>query len=272
MTMPARPITLLSDYGYDDEFAGVLRAVIGRIAPGAEVVDLTHGIRRHAVAEGAVVLARSLAYAPEGIHVAVVDPGVGSERRGVAVRVREDERVLVGPDNGLLAPAIERFGGAAEAVDVSLSPFRLEPVAATFHGRDLFAPVAARLALGAGLGEAGDPVEVGSLAPSPLPAPRFEESEVIAHVVAVDAFGNASLDLGHEELPRTGLRLGRPVQVEVAGTSRELPYSLTFSDVPPGTPILYEDAYRALAIAVNRGSAAEELGLEPGTEVALRQA
>ena len=270
--MAARPITLLTDYGHDDEFAGVLRAVIARIAPGAELIDLGHGIRRHAVAEGAVVLARSLRYAPAGIHLAVVDPGVGSGRRGVAVRVREDERVLVGPDNGLLAPAIEVLGGAVAAVDVSLSPFRLEPVAATFHGRDLFAPVAAQLALGASLEDAGEPLELEALAPSPLPTPRFDEAGVTAHVVAVDGYGNASLNVGHAELPRTGLRLGRPVRLEAAGTSRELPYALTFSDVPPGELVVYEDAYRALALAVNRGNAAEALGLEPGAEVRLRPA
>jgi S-adenosyl-L-methionine hydrolase (adenosine-forming) len=268
----ARPITLLTDYGHDDEFAGVLRAVIAQIAPRAEVIDLTHGVRRHAVAEGAVVLARALPYSPAGIHLAVVDPGVGSGRRGIAVRVREDERMLVGPDNGLLAPAIGALGGAVAAVDVSLSPFRLEPVSATFHGRDLFAPVAARLALGASLEDAGEPVDPGTLAPAPLPGPRFEDPGVTAHVVAIDGYGNASLNVGHEDLPRTGLRLGRAVHVEAAGKSHELPHALTFSDVPPGTAVLYEDAYRALALAVNRGSAAQVLGLEPGTEVRLRPA
>jgi len=270
--VPTRPITFLSDYGNADEFAGVCRAVIARIAPGAEVIDLSHGIRRHAVAEGAAVLARALPYAPPGIHMAVVDPGVGSERRGVAVRVREDDRVLVGPDNGLLAPAIERFGGAAEAVDVSLSPFRLEPVAATFHGRDLFAPVAARLAGGAALAEAGEPLEPTSLTPSPLPSPRFEDPGVVAHVVAIDGYGNVTLNVEHDQVPRTGLRLGRPVRVDVGGGTRELPYALTFSDVPPGEAIVYEDAYRTLALAVNRGSAAEAFGLEPGAEVRLHPA
>src|ERR671935_1384722 len=114
--MEVRPITFLSDYGYDDEFAGVCRAVICRIEPEARVIDLTHGIARHAVRQGAAILANALPYTPPGVHLAVVDPGVGSPRRAVAVRVASDDRVLVGPDNGLLTPAIERFGGGVEAV------------------------------------------------------------------------------------------------------------------------------------------------------------
>ena len=193
--MAARPITLLSDYGTDDEFAGVCRAVIARIAPDASVIDLTHGIRRHALGEGAFVLARALPYAAPGVHVAVVDPGVGSPRRALAVRTNDEERVLVGPDNGLLIPALESFGGPAEVVDISLSPFRLEPVSASFHGRDVFAPVAAHLASGATLSEAGEEVDAASLQPSPLPTPEFGDDGVLTQVVAVDRFGNAALNL-----------------------------------------------------------------------------
>ena len=143
------PITFLSDYGDEDEFAGVCRAVIAQIAPEAPLIDLTHGIGRQRCRQGALALANALPFCPPGVHLAVVDPGVGADRRPVAVTTMEEGRFLVGPDNGLLAPAIERLGGAARAVDLANSPFRLEPVSATFHGRDLFAPVAAHLALGA---------------------------------------------------------------------------------------------------------------------------
>ena len=148
--MPA-VITFLSDYGYDDEFVGVCRGVMARIAPGRASSTSRHGIGRHDVRSGALVLRRALPYFPPGVHLAVVDPEVGGERRAVAVRTAEDDRLLVGPDNGLLALAADRFGGAVEAVDVARSPHRLEPVSATFHGRDLFAPVAAHLAAGAPL-------------------------------------------------------------------------------------------------------------------------
>jgi S-adenosylmethionine hydrolase len=267
-----RPITFLSDYGTDDEFAGLCRAVIARIAPDATVTDLTHGVRRHAVAEGAAVLARALPFAAPGVHLAVVDPGVGSSRRGVAIRAAEDDRLLVGPDNGLLVPALERFGGAVAAVDLSTSPLRLEPVSATFHGRDVFAPVAAHLAAGTALEEAGEPIDPGSLAVAERTVPEIEGERVLAHVVHVDRYGNAALDLGHEHLPAAGLRLGRPVGVDAAGSTLDALYALTFADVAVGQLVLYEDSYRSLALAVNRGSAAEMLGLGPGDEVTLRPA
>lgn len=270
--MATRPITFLSDYGHADEFAGVCRAVIARIAPDAPVIDLTHGIPRHAVARGAAVLANALPFTPAGIHLAVVDPGVGSPRRAVAVRTATDDRILVGPDNGLLWPAIERLGGATEAVDVSLSDLRLEPISATFHGRDVFAPVAAHLARGASLREAGEEIDAGSLIRIETSEPVIETGRVTAHVVSVDRFGNAALDLADRHLPQSGLRMGRPVTVEIAGSTRDAVFTLTFADVPDGGLLLYEDSNGSLALAVNRGDAAAELGLQPGAVVTLRPA
>jgi S-adenosylmethionine hydrolase len=268
----ARPITFLSDYGYEDEFAGVCRAVIARIAPDAPVIDLTHGINRHAVEQGAVVLANALPYAPAGIHLAVVDPEVGSPRRAIAVRVDAEDRVLVGPDNGLVSPAVERLGGAVEAVDISLSPLRLEPTSATFHGRDVFAPVAAHLASGTPLLEAGEEIGVDSLVRPVLPEPIIESDRVVAHVLSVDRYGNAALDLADRQLPQTGLRLGRPLTVESAGRSHEAVFAVTFADAPAGGLMLYADSFGSLALAVNRGDAAAELGLKPDAEVVLRPA
>jgi S-adenosylmethionine hydrolase len=265
-----RPITFLSDYGNDDEFAGVCRAVIARIAPDARVIDLTHGIPRHAVRQGAAVLANALPYAPPGVHLAVVDPGVGGGRRGVAVRTADDDRVLVGPDNGLLVVAAERFGGVAEAVDLSHSPFSLEPVSATFQGRDVFAPVAARLALGADLDEAGDPIDSTSLVVMAPTVPQLSPERILAHVTSVDRFGNASLDLTHQHLSEMPLKLGETIGVEAGEEPVEAIVGMTFEDVEPGRMLLYEDSYGSLALAVNRGSAAELLELSPGAEVVLR--
>jgi S-adenosyl-L-methionine hydrolase (adenosine-forming) len=266
----ARPITFLSDYGYDDEFAGVCRAVIAGIAPEARVIDLTHGIPRHAIAVGASVLANALPFTPPGVHLAVIDPEVGSPRRAVALRTAADDRVLVGPDNGLLWPSAERLGGAVQAVDVSLSGFRLEPISATFHGRDVFAPIAAHLALGASLSEAGEEIEGASLVALDAAEPAIDEGEVVAHVVSVDRYGNAALDLADRHLPRTGLRLGRALDVEAGGSRHQAMFTLTFADVPAGGLILYENSYRNLALALNRGSAAEALGLRDGDQVVLR--
>jgi S-adenosylmethionine hydrolase len=267
-----RPVTFLSDYGTADEFVGVVHAVIARIAPEARVIDISHGIPRHRVLQGALTLARSLPYAPPGVHLAVVDPEVGARRRAVALLTADEERLLVGPDNGLLLPAAERFGGIAEAVEISESPWRLEPVSATFHGRDLFAPVAARLAAGAPLGDAGPPLEPVELVPLDLPQPRRAAGELVATVIGVDAFGNVSLLADHTDLAAAGLRIGHPVTVTAGNARLEATYARTFADVRPGDALVYEDAARTVAIAINTGDAAAVLGARPGSEVRVAAA
>jgi S-adenosylmethionine hydrolase len=261
-------ISFLSDYGLDDDFVGVCHGVIAAIAPDVRVIDVTHGIPRHDVRSGALVLRRALPYVPPGVHLAVVDPEVGAERRAVALRTAEEDRVLVGPDNGLLALAALRFGGPVQAVDLVRSPHRLEPVAATFHGRDIFAPVAAALASGASLAEAGDPLDPDDLTPLSMPLAQADGGDLVAHALTFDRFGNVMLDVEHDELTDLGLRLGHPVVVN----DEPATYATTFADVPPGELLLYEDAYRTLALAVNRGSAAHRLGLELDDEVRIRPA
>jgi S-adenosylmethionine hydrolase len=267
--MPA--ITFLSDYGHVDDFVGVCHGVIARIAPEAQVIDITHGVRRHDVRGGALTLRNALPHMPAGVHLAVVDPEVGKERRAIALRVADD-RLLVGPDNGLLSLAAERLGGVIEAVDIGRSQWRLEPVSATFHGRDIFAPVAAHLAAGSPLGDAGDPCDPDELVRLELPRPRFENEEVVAHVLAVDRFGNLQLDVTHDDLTGSRLRLGHQLELEYGADRYQAHYAVTFADVPRGELLVYEDAYRTLAIAVNRGSAAELLGADRDGEVRIRPA
>jgi S-adenosylmethionine hydrolase len=262
-------VTLLTDYGRDDDFVGVCHGVIRSIDPDAQIVDITHGIRRYAVRQGAIVLRNTLPYMPVGVHVAVVDPQVGTERRAVALRTG-DGRILVGPDNGVLSLAWKRCGGTEMAVDVTRSPHRLEPVSATFHGRDIFAPVAARLASGAELADAGDPVEPDALAAVDLPKPRREEGGIVAHALVLDRFGNAGLNVDHDDLAGSGITLGGAVELEVGGERYLATYAQTFADVKPGELIVYEDAYRTLAVAINRGDAAATLALRPDVEVKLR--
>jgi S-adenosylmethionine hydrolase len=262
-------VTLLTDYGRDDDFVGVCHGVIRSIHPEAQIVDITHGIRRYAVRQGALVLRNTLPYMPRGVHVAVVDPQVGTERRAIGLATT-DGRILVGPDNGLLSLAWERCGGVELAVDVTRSPHRLEPVSATFHGRDIFAPVAAHLANGAELAEAGDPLDPGELVVVSLPQPQVEDGALVAHALVVDRFGNVSLDVGHEETAGTGIRLGETVEIEASGERYLATYAQTFADVSPGELIVYEDAYRTLAVAINRGDAAATLGIGPDAEVRLR--
>jgi S-adenosylmethionine hydrolase len=267
-----RPVTFLSDYGTADEFVGVVHAVIARIAPEARVIDISHGIPRHRVLQGALTLARSLPYAPPGVHLAVVDPEVGARRRAVALRTADEDRLLVGPDNGLLLPSAERFGGIAEAVEISLSRWRLEPVSATFHGRDVFAPVAARLAAGAPLADAGPPLEPVELVPLDLPHPRRAPGELVATVIGVDGFGNVSLLADHTDLAAAGLRIGHPVAVTAGQGRLNATYTRTFADVRPGDALVYEDAAGTAAIAINTGEAASALHVRPGDEVAIAAA
>ncbi|MEA2347098.1 MAG: hypothetical protein QOG62_885 [Thermoleophilaceae bacterium] len=261
-------ITLLTDYGSDDEFAGICRGVIARIAPDARMIDITHGIPRHDIRRGAIVLRNAIDYVPKGVHLAVVDPTVGTPRRAIAV-LCADGHLLVGPDNGLLSMAWDRCGGAIEAVDLNLSPFRLEPVSATFHGRDLFAPVAAQLALGASLDDAGERVDTEELVRLELPEPEIEGGVVSAHALLIDRYGNVGLNLTHEALAGTGLMLGRSVVIDVRDSSHQAVFAQTFGDVREGELVVYEDAYRSLALAINHGNAAALLGLSPDDPVRL---
>ena len=262
-------VTLLTDYGADDDFVGVCHGVIRSIVAEMPIVDITHGIPRYDIRQGALVLRNTLPFMPTGVHVAVVDPQVGTARRALALRCH-DGRLLVGPDNGLLSLVWDLAGGIELAVDVTHSPFRLEPVSATFHGRDVFAPVAAHLATGIEPSEAGEPLDPSSLVRLELPEPRLEDATVVAHALGVDRFGNVALDVRHETLARIGLDLGATIELEVRGERYLATYVSTFADVRAGELIVYEDAYRTLAIAVNRGDARSELGLGPDAEVRLR--
>jgi S-adenosyl-L-methionine hydrolase (adenosine-forming) len=262
-------ITFLTDYGVTDDFVGVCHGVIATACPEARVIDLTHGVPRGNVRAGALVLRGALPYLPVGVHLAVVDPGVGTRRRAVAMRTT-DGRVFVGPDNGLLSLALSTAGGVVEAVDVGHSPFALQPVSATFHGRDIFAAVAARLAGGAALREAGDPIDPAGLVALELPRPELVDGVLVAHAVYVDRFGNVQLDVEGGEIERFGFEVGRVVEV-VAGADESVRarYVRAFADAGAGELLLYADSDRRLALAVNQGSAAERLRLAVDDELRM---
>ncbi len=266
------PITFLTDYGVADDFAGVCRAVIARISPGTDVIDLSHGIGRHDVREAAAVLADALPYAPIGVHLAIVDPGVGGPRRAIAVRTGGEGHLLVGPDNGLLPPAIDVLGGAVEAVDISDSDFRLEHPSATFHGRDLFAPVAAHLARGDALSAAGLPIDPASLERQPVSRPRLEQLRAFAHAERIDGFGNISLDLSRGDLEGHPLAGSGRVSVGSRKRRRTATRAAAFEQVPDGGFLFYEDSSGRMAIAVNRGDASEVLDIRVGDVVELEPA
>jgi S-adenosylmethionine hydrolase len=266
-------IAFLTDYGFGDGFVGVCHGVIAGICPEARVIDLTHGVGRHDVRAGAIILEGALPYLPAGVVLGVVDPGVGAERRAVALRVAEGHQ-MVGPDNGLLMLAADACGGVVEAVDISGSPFRLEPVSATFHGRDIFAPVAARLAAGVPLAAVGEPCDPAQLVRLKLPRPRIgDDGALLAHAAYIDRFGNVQLNVSHEQLAGSGLRLGHAVEVRVdCGATHQAQFVRKFADVELGELLVYEDAYRRLAVAVSHGDAAGRLGVEVDDELRIRAA
>ncbi len=264
--MSAPVITFLSDYGLEDDFVGVCHAVIAGISPSVRVIDLVHWVPRGDVRAGAVILRGALPYLPVGVHLCVVDPGVGSSRRGVALRVA-DGRLFVGPDNGLLSLATERAGGAVEAVDIGRSRFALPTVSATFHGRDIFAPVAARLAAGAALADAGEPCDPGGLVAVELPQPRVEDGVLVAHALYIDRFGNVQLNVEED----SSFSVGALVEVTAAaGRSEHARCVRTFADAGAGELILYEDSYGRLAVAVNQGDAATRLDVTVDDEIRIR--
>ena len=261
-------VTLLTDYGLDDPWVGVCHGVIVAGCPAARIVDLTHGIAHWDVRHGALALRDALPHLPIGIHLAVVDPEVGTSRRAVAVRTADGRR-LVGPDNGLLSLAWPRCGGVEEAVEISGSPVRREPVSATFHGRDLFAPVTAALACGADLTEVGIPLEPGTLATLTLSPPRVVGASVIATCLLADAFGNLALGAGPAEVERAGWTRGATLGVEAGGAVHLARFARTFADVAAGELLVHLDANEVLALAVRHGSAAKLLELGPDDRVRL---
>jgi hypothetical protein len=261
-------ITFLSDFGLRDDFVGTCHGVIARIAPEARVIDITHGIEPQAILQGALVLANTLPYMPVGVHLAVVDPGVGTGRRALALR-DAGGRIHVGPDNGLLVPAAEKLGGIEGAWELSNPAYMLEPVSMTFHGRDVFAPAAAHLAVGVDPGSLGPAVEPGSLVRLELPEAVVDGSRIEATVLYVDGYGNVQLNLSGADVERAGIVPGRRVELHLAVGRYYAKAARAFADARPGDIILYEDSYENIAIAVTDGNAAEMFSIRPGQHLTV---
>jgi len=262
-------ITFLSDFGLRDDFVGTCHGVIARIAPAASIIDITHGIEPQAVLQGALVLANTISYMPEGVHLAVVDPGVGGDRRALAVRDASG-RIYVGPDNGLLVPAAEKQGGVADAWQLSNPRYMLDPVSRTFHGRDVFSPAAAHLAVGLDPAELGPAVEPDSLVRLELPEPEVGSARIGATVLYVDRYGNVQLNLSRVDLERAGVVPGRRVELDLGVDRYYATAARVFSDARPGDIILYEDSYENIAVAITAGNAAEMFGLRTGQRLTIR--
>ena len=260
-------ISFLSDYGTVDEFVGVVKSVVRTIAPHVTVVDLTHEIPPHDVRAGGLALARAVQYLAPGVVLAVVDPGVGTERRAIAVEVAGGEGVFVGPDNGLLAPAVAMSGGATAAVELSKVDHHLPSPGPTFAGRDIFAPVSALLCNGLSLQDVGVPVDPAGLLPGVLPISRREGDVLHAEVLWVDRFGNAQLNLDPDELPE-----GDRLVVTIGGRRRTARRAPTYAAIGPGELGLVVDSYGLVAVVLDQASAADQLGLGAGDAVLVEAA
>ena len=264
-------VSFLSDYGLDDEFVGVVKSVLRSLAPDVAVIDITHNIAPHDVRAGGLALARASQYLAPGVVLAVVDPGVGGVRRAIAIEVGGGQSILVGPDNGLLAPAVAMCGGATAAVELDNAAFHLvtadDGVGVTFAGRDVFAPAAAHLCLGAELRDLGTPIDVETLTPGLIPVARHENDAIITEVLWVDRYGNAQLNIDATDLEQ----LGTSLRVRVRESTRRAVLASTYSDLTAGVVGLIVDSYGLLSLCVDRGSAALELRVAAGDEVRLER-
>ncbi len=265
--MPPLPISFLSDFGTADEFVGVVHGVIERIAPGTRVIDVTHGISRGDVRAGALALLRAVQYLPPGVVLAVVDPGVGTGRRAIAASTGRG--FFVGPDNGLLAPAVAMSGGAERLVALESEAFRLPGAGSTFDGRDLFAPAAAVLASGeAGLDDLGPEIDPASVVPLLLPLIESGGGVVSGEVWWIDAYGNAQTNVAPADLEAVGIRAGSTLLVRIGGVEHEMIWATGYGE--GSDPVVHCDSHGLMAIALPRGRADESLHIREGLSVGFR--
>jgi S-adenosyl-L-methionine hydrolase (adenosine-forming) len=266
-------VSFLSDYGRTDEFVGVCHAVMLDIAPELRIVDITHDVPAFDVRAGALALVRAIQYLPEGVVLAVVDPGVGTDRRCIAVEV--ENAVLVGPDNGLLAPAVAMLGGPRRVVEITAAEYQLQAPGPTFAGRDVMAPAAAHLSAGVPMAALGPEIDPVLLTPALVPLPNVEgEGIIVGEVLWVDHYGNCQLNVAPEQLEDAGAHVGDALEVTVTDavgvpTGRRARWVRTFAEAKPSELVVLVDSYGMCTIALDRRSAALDLGVRASSVVTL---
>ncbi len=266
MTSP-RCLTFLTDFGLEDGFVAACHGVAAQIAPHARIIDITHLVPPGDVRRGAAVLAQTVTSMPPAVHVAVVDPGVGTNRR--AIGLRAGTGILIGPDNGLLSWAGDALGGIDAAYVLSNEKLWNQPVSQTFHGRDIFTPVAARLLTGTALAEAGTEIDASELVTLSAPANRMLDGEAEGEVLSVDRFGNVQLSIPSVAAAELGIIFGSSMMIRYSRQKIVVPYVTTFGSVSPGELIAFSDSAGLISLAVRNGSAAEKLALPSGARVRI---
>ena len=260
-------VTFLTDFGLQDDFVGTCHGVMARIAPDVRVIDVTHGIEPQAVLQGAIVLRNTVPYLPAGVHLAVVDPGVGGSRRAIAVSTR-DGRAFVGPDNGLLLLAADDFG-VYSAHELADPRFRLPDVSRTFHARDIFAPAAAHLARGVEITELGPAVDPADLVRLDVPEPVVGRTQISTTVLVIDRFGNVATNAKREHVAALGVAAGDRIEIRLTLDRYYAVLADTFADAGSGELLLYEDSYGLMTLAISRGDAAGLTGVTAGSEIRI---
>ncbi len=264
----SQPISFLSDFGYQDEFVGVVHGVLAKLAPESRVIDVGHGFPRGNVKAAALALTRAVQYLPEGVCFAVVDPGVGTDRRAIAAETPWG--TFIGPDNGLLSPAVAMVGGAHKIVSIENPDAIIPSPGETFHGRDVFAPAAALIASGeAAIDELGAQVPGEEIVPLLLPLTETEGGVITGEAWWVDQFGNVQTNIAPEDMEAIGASAGETITVKVGATTHSVPWVNAYGDVGEGETLIHVDSVGLLALAVRGGRADEELNLAEGLAVSL---
>ncbi len=263
-------ISFTSDFGFEDGWVGVCKGVILNIAPGAQIIDISHGIPNFNIKKASFVLSSSLPFMPLGVHLAVVDPGVGTERRSIVLEVARGD-YLVGPDNGLLIPVAEGLGGVARAIEISNDEYILKPTCPTFHARDIFAPVAGHLANGVNLEDIGVEISSNSLSQAPWKETvASREGKIECEIVDIDKFGTIHLNISGKKLVELGLSYGAIIEISWREESAVIPFCRTFGDVLTCSSLVLIDSTNYLSLAINGGNAASFFGLKEGDKVAIK--
>jgi S-adenosylmethionine hydrolase len=268
MTRESLPISFLSDFGLTDEFVGVVHGVLAKLAPESRVIDIGHGTPPGDIKAAALSLTRAIQYLPEGVAMVVVDPGVGSDRKALAVET--EWGYFIGPDNGVLSPAVAMVGGAQRVVSIDNPEARIPSPGATFHGRDVFAPAAALLASGeAVIEDLGPEVPPDQVQPMLLPLPEIDGGLVTGEAWWVDRFGNVETNIGPDDLAAIGLTPGATVTMKIGASLHSVQWVASYSEVEPGETLIHVDSAGLIAVAVRDGAADEELNLRAGVAVSL---